>query len=86
MRGSGITTSSLTLNALVWREIAALRELLDDDRLALADGNRRLARLLREGAGDPGQSRRDALFAHLRAVGHWRLAESNPKALSAASR
>ena len=76
----------MTLNALVWREIAALRELLDDDRLALADGNRRLARLLREGAGDPGQSRRDALFAHLRAVGHWRLAESNPKALPAASR
>jgi hypothetical protein len=26
MRGSGITTSSLTLKALVWREMAAVRE------------------------------------------------------------
>jgi hypothetical protein len=26
MRGSGITTSSFTLKALVWREMAAVRE------------------------------------------------------------
>lgn len=62
-------------------ELAALRELLDDGRISLAEGNRRLARALREGAGDPGSPRRAVLFAHLRAVGRQRLAESNPKAL-----
>ncbi|NMG45275.1 hypothetical protein GPA22_16290 [Aromatoleum toluvorans] len=63
-------------------ELASLRNLLDDGKVALADGNRRLARALREGAGDPGSPRRDALFAHLRVAGRQRLAESNPKALA----
>lgn len=63
------------------QELAGLRELLDDDKVSLVDGNRRLAQLLREGAGDPGMPRRGVLFAHLRASGQQRLAESNPKAL-----
>lgn len=62
-------------------ELAALRGLLDDGKLSLADGNRRLAQALRSGAGDPGSPQRGAILAHLRAVGRQRLAESNPKAL-----
>lgn len=62
-------------------ELVALRGLLDDERVSLAEGNRKLAQALREGAGDPGSARRAALFAHLRTVGRQRLAESNPKAL-----
>jgi hypothetical protein len=62
-------------------ELAALRVLFDDGRISLAEANRQLARELRDGAGDPGSPRREALFAHLRAVGRQRLAESNPKAL-----
>lgn len=62
-------------------ELAALRGLLDDTKVSLAEGNRRLARALRDGAGDPGSPQRTAIFAHLRAVGWQRLAESNPKAL-----
>ncbi len=64
-------------------ELDALRGLLDDDGLTLATGNRRLGRLLRDGAADPGAPRRAALLAHLREVGRQRLAESNPKVLAA---
>ena len=63
------------------QELAALRGLLDDQRVSLAEGNRRLAQALRAGAGDPGSPQRAALFAQLRTVGRQRLAESNPKAL-----
>ncbi|NMG32486.1 DUF6285 domain-containing protein [Aromatoleum evansii] len=63
------------------QELAELRELLDDSKASPAEGNRQLARLLRAGAGDPGAPQRAALFAHLRAAGRRRLAESNPKVL-----
>lgn len=63
------------------QELAELHAALDDSKVGLAEGNRRLARLLRDGEGDPGKPRRAALFAHLRAEGRRRLAESNPKAL-----
>ena len=67
------------------QECDELRALFDDDNLTLADGNRRLAELLRAGAGDPGSLRRSALLAHLRTVGRRRLGESNPKALPKSS-
>jgi len=67
------------------QELAELRELLDDRKVSLPEGNRQLARLLRPGGGDPGSSRRDELFAHLRRVGEQRVAESNPKALATKS-
>jgi len=74
------------------RELAALATLLGDGyaasadeglglRAALVAANRELARRLREGAGDPGQAQRLALFAHLRSVARQRVAESNPKYL-----
>jgi hypothetical protein len=40
MRGSGITTSSLILKALVWREIAAVRERSSQKLLALLGADR----------------------------------------------
>lgn len=63
------------------QETGELRALLDDDRLGLGDGNRRLAELLRAGAGDPDRARRAAMLAQLRASTLRRLGESNPKAL-----
>ncbi|AYH42694.1 DUF6285 domain-containing protein [Azoarcus sp. DN11] len=63
------------------QELAELRALLDDPKAGPGEGNRRLARRLRAGAGDPGTPQRAALFAHLRAAGRRRLAESNPKVL-----
>lgn len=62
-------------------ELAELRELLDDGKLSLAEGSRRLTGLIRSGEGDPGHARRAAIFAHLRKAGEQRVAESNPKAL-----
>lgn len=62
-------------------ELAELRALLDDAQATLTDGSRRVAELLRAGAGDPGQPRRSMLLAQLRAATARRLAESNPKAL-----
>jgi hypothetical protein len=67
------------------QELAELRELIDDDKVSLPEGNRQLARVLRAGHGDPGSPHRNALFAHLRRVGEQRVAESNPKALAAKS-
>jgi len=66
-------------------ELTELRALLDDERVHLAEANRRLAALLRAGAGDPGRERRDALYAQLRAQAVRKLAESNPKVLPKAS-
>lgn len=62
-------------------ELVALRGLLDDSGVSLAEGNRSLAQRIRAAAGDPGAAQRTALLAHLRAVARERLAESNPKAL-----
>lgn len=62
-------------------ELVELRTLLDDHNLDLGDGNRRLAKLLRAGAGDPDRGRHRAMLAHLRAATIRRLTESNPKAL-----
>ena len=66
-------------------ELAALRALLDEEKLSLADGSRRLAALIRAGEGDPGAPRRGAILAHLRKAGEQRVAESNPKALASKS-
>lgn len=64
-------------------ELAALEALLGEPCPQPDVANRRLALHLRAGAGDPGQARRSALLAHLRAAGRQRLLESNPKALPA---
>lgn len=66
-------------------ELAELRALFDDAGVSMGDAQRRLARAIREGAGDPGEARREALLAQLRAAGRRRLAESNPKVLPAVS-
>jgi len=63
------------------QERVRLRGLVDSGDAGLAEGNRMLARQLRNGAADPGAPRREALLAHLRATTRQRLAESNPKAL-----
>ncbi len=68
------------------RELGELRQLLDDRIVSLSDGNRLLARRLREGAADPGAGGRGALLSHLRAAARQRLAESNPKHLPGDSR
>ncbi|MCB1916164.1 MAG: hypothetical protein KDG52_10650 [Rhodocyclaceae bacterium] len=68
------------------QELAELQGLLDDSKVTLADANRRLAREIRAGRGDPGQAARSAIFTQLRAQGRRRLAESNPKALPKAAR
>jgi hypothetical protein len=65
------------------RELAALSDLLDEPFDDLGAANRSLAIALRNGEGDPGQPRRAALLAQLRATGRQRLRESNPKALPA---
>jgi hypothetical protein len=64
-------------------ELAALSGLLDEPFGELGAANRSLAIALRNGGGDPGQPRRAAIFAQLRAMGRQRLLESNPKALPA---
>lgn len=63
------------------RELVALSALLDEPFRELGAANRSLAIALRNGEGDPGQPRRAALLAQLRAIGRQRLLESNPKAL-----
>ncbi len=66
-------------------ELDELHALLDDARLPLAESNREFARLIREGAGDPGEARRGAVLTQLRAQAVRRLAESNPKVLPKAA-
>ena len=63
------------------RELEAMRELVDDPECDLIEGNRLMASLVRDGAGDPGRPGRDALLSHLWSVTRQRVAESNPKAL-----
>lgn len=65
-------------------ERAALGDLLGAPVTDLAAGSRALSARLRRGDGDPGQPDRAALFAHLRATGRARLAESNPRLLAPA--
>ncbi len=67
-------------------ERAELRNLLDDGQVGLPDGARALSRLIRAGEADPGREFRAPVFAHLRAAGLRRLAESNPKALPKTAR
>lgn len=64
-------------------EKASLRTFLMEDCTSLPNANQRFARMIREGAGDPGQPQREKMLAHLRNVGRQRLAESNPKVLNA---
>ena len=62
-------------------ELAALRLLLGERGVDLPAGHRLLGRLLREGAGDPGQPARSRYLSFLRTAARQRLRESNPKAL-----
>jgi len=67
-------------------ERAGLQALLMDEYEARDSGNRRLAEMIRTGAGDPGQPKRTVILAHLRRVARQRLAECNPKILNAGDR
>lgn len=63
------------------RELEELQALLGSAGASLADANREFAKRLREGAADPGQPARAAMFAQLRRTAVGRLRESNPKLL-----
>jgi hypothetical protein len=63
-------------------ERTSLQEFFMEDCGTLLAANQLLARLIREGGGDPGQPQREKILAHLRKVGRQRLAESNPKVLN----
>ncbi|MFJ3370555.1 DUF6285 domain-containing protein [Pseudomonas sp. NPDC086251] len=59
-------------------ELHSLLALLQEERVGLLAGNRLLAMRLREGFGDPGQSAREQVLAHLRSSVGQAVAESSP--------
>lgn len=63
-------------------ELANLQEFLPRECQTLVAANQYFARMIREGAGDPGQPQREKILSHLRHVGRQRLMESNPKILN----
>ncbi|PPA03622.1 hypothetical protein C4E44_13305 [Pseudomonas sp. MWU12-2312b] len=65
------------------QELLQIRALLDDQVFSLNDGLRQIARIIRDGGGDPGKRNREALMNLLRSTTQQRLSESNPKALAA---
>lgn len=65
------------------QELLQIRKLLDDQVFTLNDGLRQIARIIRDGGGDPGERNREALINLLRSTSQQRLSESNPKALAA---
>lgn len=62
-------------------ELAELQEFLPGKCQTLLAANQDFARIIREGAGDPGQPQREKILSHLRHAGRQRLMESNPKIL-----
>jgi|UniRef100_UPI004048B25B hypothetical protein len=64
------------------QELEKLNTLLDENFDSVRSANKKLADLVRTGAGDPGQPLRHSLLVHLKEVGRQRLLESNPKALN----
>jgi len=62
-------------------ELQSLQTLLQEERVGLLAGNRLLAMRLREGGGDPGQSSRVQILAHLRSAVGQAVAESSPEYL-----
>lgn len=65
------------------QEVSKLREFLGDREVSVTAGLRQLSQAIRQGEGDPGQARREAILAILRSTTRQRLSESNPKALAA---
>lgn len=59
-------------------ELQSLQALLQQGQIDLLAGNRLLALRLREGFGDPGESKREQLIAHLRRSVGQAVAESSP--------
>ncbi|MEF2082362.1 DUF6285 domain-containing protein [Pseudomonas aeruginosa] len=64
------------------QELLQIRKLLDDQVFTLNDGLRHIARIIRDGGGDPGERNRAALINLLRSTSQQRLSESNPRVLA----